>query len=157
MKSFSTVSFVAALTALALAPSAFADKFLTTITYLDSDCTYVSGYVTTDVEISLSVTSCADLVVSTCTANEYGGGGSNMATCGNSLLGEIGYDAYRVHYTDSLCEIPYKVISMACACCTGNELYPCDSFHSALAPFLCVRRLPSWATILARPKGRRPP
>jgi hypothetical protein len=112
MKFFSTASFVAAL---ALAPSAFADKFLTTFTYLDSDCTYLSGYQTTDVEISLSMTSCADLVVSTCTTvndygGYYGGSGSNMATCGNSLLGEIGYDAYFVAYTDSLCQIPFKVI-----------------------------------------------
>jgi hypothetical protein len=145
MKSFLTASFVAAL---ALAPSASADTFLTQFVYTDSDCTYLQGIYAVDYTL-YGYSSCAAAVISTCTSN--GNGGFTMATCGNSLLGEIGYNAYYEYYSDSLCDTPYYVITIACACCTGNELYPCDSFHSALAPFLCFRRLSSRATILARP------
>ena len=147
MKSFSTTSFVAAL---ALAPSAFAvNTFWTFRTYSDSSCTYLTNLYTL-----IASGGCDGLATTSCQVQ--GDGSSYETSCGSSLLGEIGNNSYVIYYEDTDCVTVYSVISMACAWCTGNQLYPTDPFHSALAPFLCFRCLPIWATILARPHRRRP-
>jgi hypothetical protein len=131
MKSFATASFVAVL---ALAPSAFADKYLTEKTYSDSACTYLTEIQTYDVEVLSGETSCATSI-SSCASNDASG--YVVATCGSSLLGEIGDNAYLQVYSDTACSTttPFAVIPMACAWFTGNELYQCGSFNSALAIF----------------------
>jgi hypothetical protein len=126
MKSFSNASFLAAL---ALAPSAFAN-YLTEKSYSDSACTYLTALTTYSQDGD-------DCVETLCTVNDDDDDGTSWAeTCGSTLLGEIGDNAYSEISFNGDCSNPTIVIPMACAWCTCNELYPCGSFYSALAFFL---------------------
>ena len=117
MKSFSTASIVAAL---ALAPSAFADKYYTKKSYSDSTCTYLVEIATYDIEATLGLTSCEALVTSTCAAEDDDDGGYGLISCGSSLLGEMGDNAYYKIYSESSCTTAIGVIPPICTQCAGT-------------------------------------
>jgi hypothetical protein len=117
MQSFSTAFIVAAL---ALAPSAFADKYLTKKSYSDSACTYLVEIVTYDIEAALGFTSCEAFVTTACAAEDDDDGGYGLISCGSSLLGEMGDNAYYKSYSESACTTATGVIPSTCTRCTGT-------------------------------------